>query len=157
MDDDLELQPNHITLGEMDSVIEPFPPYHQIEWLYNRRIVVFSSVGNASRDVVDKWVQMITQVSESWPSGKPYLMIVDLSKSNSRATISPYQRTRVGPLFQYRNGPETYVAYILPDTFVAKLIRIYVMHYAKNQAKMQFFYNRESAIMWLFRASSTKL
>ena len=138
---------------DLDVEYENVPPY-TLEWLYNRQIVVIASIGVISFDVVDIWYNMIKRVVDEWPAERPLIMLFDSTKN--KASMTPYQRSKVRALYGYRTDKKTFLAITMPKSHVAQVLRMILSLLHRPNAQINFVQSREDGLEWLVRVSKIK-
>ncbi|MEP7288023.1 MAG: hypothetical protein ABI947_19900 [Chloroflexota bacterium] len=114
--------------------------------LLNRQIVV-SKITSVSRDVVDAWINTVKATMENWPEERPYLAIHDLT--SDRVSLTPYARTRAEELIPLGAKVPGYAGIVLPKSFVAQLIRLFMRTQRKQGVHNEIFFSMEEATNWL--------
>lgn len=126
------------------------------EWVYDRKIVVFS-VENTSRDTADAWANGIKEILATWPKEKPYLAIYDVSKIMS---LTPYARKRTEDVavFASEQNLHGYTAIVLQNNILSTILKLFVQRdlTRKNAGfERRIFLKREEAIEWLTTISDS--
>jgi hypothetical protein len=117
-----------------------------LEWLHDGQIPCFT-LADISRATVDDWMRLLAQLMEYWPADLPYAAIIDATPSGGMLT--PYARAKVGDLEGINPSLQGRVAVILPRTFVAQLIRLFVRTLRRQKVVTGIFFTREEALDWV--------
>src|SRR5438874_1788698 len=107
----------------MDEPAEELIPGLRRYWLMDRQVVVFKASG-VSRLLVDTWAESVKDVMKSWPRDHPYLVVHDFTDKN--IMLTPYARARAEELVRVKVHVPGYAAIILPQSFAAHLIRLFL-------------------------------
>jgi hypothetical protein len=125
---------------------EEIVPGLKVKWLLDRRILVV--IGDSSaRSAIDSWAQFMFSAIRAWPDDRIYLAIQDLS--SPRFSLTPYARKRASETYEVRPSLKGRVAVILPRTFIAELVRLFIREERRNHFETRFFANSKDALVWL--------
>lgn len=108
---------------ETRSEPEEIIPGLSCEWLYDRRVVVYT-LKSASREVVDAWVTTGRQTAQEWPSNLPYLALHDISAPN--LSLTPYARQQSREALKDLVFDRARSAVVMPKTIFGNLIRLFI-------------------------------
>ncbi len=86
-------------------------------------------------------------VIKDWPDDRIYLAVQDLS--GPRFALTPYARKRASETYEVRPALKGRVAIILPRTFVAQLVRLFIRGERRNHFETRFFMSAKDALVWL--------
>lgn len=117
-----------------------------LEWLYGGQIPCFTIL-DISRATVDNWMVLLRQLLENWPANRPYVAIHDASVSG--VMLTPYARAKITELEGVNPALQGRVAIILPRTFVAQLIRVYVRTLRRQKVVTGIYFARDEALEWI--------
>lgn len=118
-------------------------------WLDDHRIVVFKAT-QTTRQVVDAWIDTVKLVMAEWPSDHPYLVIHDFREGN--IALTPYARARAAELIPIGVHVPGYAAIVLPKSFVAQIIRIFMQNRKSGGIENRLFLNYADGLAWLRKA-----
>jgi hypothetical protein len=126
--------------------VEEVAPGLRVKWLFDRRLLVVIA-DSSTRSAVDAWAQLMFSAIKNWPADRTYLAIQDLS--SPRFSLTPYARKRASETYEVRPSLKGRVALILPKTFVAQLIRLFIRGERRNHFETRFFVSFKEAVEWL--------
>jgi len=119
-----------------------------LEWLYDRRIGVFT-LHSSHRDVIDRWCEQIIDLRRTYPMDKPLLLAHD----TSQVSITPYARHRLQQLSSHAIQHKGRFAVIIKDGVVERGISLLInrmfMQIYRGVEQGQCFTTKERAIAWL--------
>ena len=121
-------------------------PGLRVKWLFDRRILVVIA-DSSTRPAVDAWAQLMFSAIRDWPDDRTYLAIQDLS--SPRFSLTPYARKRASETYEVRPSLKGRVALILPRTFIAQLVRLFIRGEKRNHFETRFFADAREALIWL--------
>lgn len=128
------------------SPVEQVMPGMTRQWLLDRRIVVFTMT-SPSREVSDGWINTVKATMENWPSDRPYLAIHDLT--SNKMSLTPYARKHAEELIPLSAMAPGYAAIILPRSFIAQVIRVFLRTQKQQGNQNLVFFSRQEALEWL--------
>lgn len=120
-----------------------------VEWLYDRRILVFTVDRLVGKENIDAFFNYVAEVTFSWPADKPYLVLFH----NTTYNWSPYIRKRYEAV--YRNIPADLsgrVAMVMPISRLNDLVEGFTVSTAQltqERVQMSNFFMRDIAVEWL--------
>ena len=120
-----------------------------LDWLDKRRIAVFT-VKTTRRVSIDAWIEKTKEVINLWPSQEPCLIMHDSSAKGAGTT--PYMQSRLKEFDQLPGlaTRPTYIAIILPSTFVSTLITLWVRnHKTVPNFELSLFTSYAKGLEWL--------
>jgi hypothetical protein len=142
-----------ITTPTAESPTSPSTSVEQLghglsrEWLLDRRIVVYTA-RDASRPVVDAWVETFKKDIVAWPADRPFLVMHDLSAKNIAAT--PYGRRRAQEMVDIRPDLKGRAAIVVANTFTMHLVELFLRNQKQHTPRLRrLFFSREKAFEWL--------
>jgi hypothetical protein len=126
--------------------IQEITPGLRIRWLLDRRILVVIA-DSSTRPAIDAWAQFMFSAIRNWPDDRTYLAVQDLS--SPRFSLTPYARKRASETYEVRPSLKGRVAIILPRTFIAQIVRLFIRGEKRNHFETRFFANDREALIWL--------
>lgn len=122
----------------------------KVDWQFDARIAVLTATV-LSRQAIDQWFDVISEIIKDWPSDKPYLLLHD--SSDPRNILTPYVRARVRELYPFRPDLKGKIAVIVPRTIGGQMFRIYMNNIARSHnITMRAFVTREDGLDWLVKS-----
>jgi hypothetical protein len=86
-------------------------------------------------------------VMGQWPATHPYLVIHDFREGN--IALTPYARKRAEELIQVGVHVPGYAAILLPKSFVAQVIRLFMRMQRSRGIENQLFFDYDDGLAWL--------
>jgi hypothetical protein len=120
-------------------------------WLANRKIVVHEATA-AYREVVDAWVDSVTNVMAEWPHDRPYLALHDFRAQN--LVFTPYARKRSHLLMSIEPPVPGFAAIVIQMSIVGYAVQ-WFMRSTKSARGMtnRLFFDYDEAVKWLLSHS----
>lgn len=115
-------------------------------WLMDHQIVVFEAT-QSTRVVVDAWVNTVMDVMKNWPKDCPYLALHDFRGKN--IAFTPYARKRAQELVPLSSPVPGYAAVIVPGSFVAQIIMLFMRTQKAGNINNQLFFSYDEGLRWL--------
>ena len=120
----------------------------EFEWLDDQKLirVVFKTV---HRDLFYELEEYFSALIEEWPSGQPFLILVDFSEEKFSPHIKNIATIIARKLKE--KGISGKRAAILPQGFLAGLVKNFMTRLQRENTDLQnrFFDNTEDALAWL--------
>ncbi|NDJ84761.1 MAG: hypothetical protein GYB66_02640 [Chloroflexi bacterium] len=129
------------------SVQEEFGPGIIREWLYGGKIMAITAE-SSTKETVDLWTKALSETIEQWPDDRPYLVLIDTSKS----VLTPYVRQQAMHLASLRPDLDGRAAIVVAATTIGQLTRFFVtnrLNQANPTRERRVFFTRETALAWL--------
>ena len=117
-----------------------------LEWVSDGRIPVFT-IADVTRPTIDTWLRSLADILRLWPTDRELAILHDISIPG--AFLTPYARERVRELDTVNPTLKGHVALILPKTFVAQMVKIFLRTTQRNKVMTQIFYDRATGLAWL--------
>jgi hypothetical protein len=130
----------------MDTSTEQLVPGLIQYWLMDRQIVVYKASA-VSRLAVDTWVASVKEVMRNWPADRPYLALHEFT--DKHIMLTPYARKRAEELSREPLHVPGYAAIILPQSFAAQLIRLFLRAQRFRGVENQAFFSVDGGLAWL--------
>ena len=132
--------------SEQPSPVEEIAPGLTREWMFDHQIVVFK-ISTIARPVVDAWIDLVKLTMENWPGNLPYLAIHDMT--SDKVSLTPYARSRAEELIPLSAKAPGYAAIVLPRSFVAQVIRLFMRTQRRQGNQNALFFTMPEALAWL--------
>jgi hypothetical protein len=120
------------------------------EWIDDGHIAVITTQGDMRRDAVDTWVNICLDTLNNWHTDRPILSIQNLSAKMQGLT--PYSSRRSEDILaQIPPHKPCYIALILPNTFISRVIGLFMLarqRFNKDQ-ESRVFTNLGEGLDWL--------
>jgi hypothetical protein len=126
--------------------IEELAPGVTLEWLFDRQMVVLT-LQTAAREAIDATLERIKHIMETWPADRPYIAMQDLSYP--KLNMTPYARERIKEPQQWCPELGGYIALVLPSTFVAQIVHLFLRTQKDDRREVRGFMSRDKALAWL--------
>ena len=125
---------------------EELTPGLSCYWLLDHRIVVFEAL-QASRIVVDIWVNSVIREMANWPYDRPYLVLHDFRAKN--IALTPYARKRAQDLIPISSRTPGFAAIVVGKSFVAQMIKLFMRTQRAGNIDNQLFFDYDEGLNWL--------
>jgi hypothetical protein len=96
---------------------------------------------------VDQWVRGVSELINGWPAGMIYLVMHDVS--DKKVSLTPYARPKVIELYRLSRHLKGRVAVVVPKTFAAQAIQIFLRIQRRHSLITEIFFSRAEAETWL--------
>ena len=127
---------------------ELITPHVVLDRYFRGRLVAFT-VTDAKQLTIDAWANTVGREMRNWPTHQPYLALHDLS--SPQIVVTPYARARAQELYAIRPELQGRIAVVLPQTFAAQLIQLFVKNQRQGNLVTEMFLDRQEALAWLTR------
>jgi len=99
---------------------------------------------------VDELVKQSIEVTRTWDTNHPRLMLYDFS--DERVRLTPYIAARSKDITDVIGGLSGRTAFLLASTFESQFLAHYLMRIVRHRVRhvvMRVFYDRQQALNWL--------
>lgn len=117
-----------------------------VQWLYDRRIVVFIA-HNVSHQTIDAWVEVLQNTLKDWPEDRPFLSLYEMSFPE--ATLTPYMRSKLGEVIETHQNLTGRTAAVVRKTFLVQLVNLFLRGRRPGIRQRQIFYDYNEGLEWL--------
>ncbi|MCS6871363.1 MAG: hypothetical protein RML95_00475 [Anaerolineae bacterium] len=123
-------------------------------WMLNGRAMAFVAI-NATRQVVDSWLDKMDELRRSWNSNDPVFMLNSFAAPD--CVVTPYSRRRITETLQRALYIRTYSCTIIgrsamsmPVVLLSNAINTFWHSQYKNYVNM-VFYSHDEGVRWIQR------
>lgn len=118
------------------------------QWLRlgNYTVLLFV-VKDTRRSTIDLWADTLIKILLGWSPEKPLFLIGDFS--DPRNALTPYARYQIERVFHCRLDLVTYVANILPNTFIMQIAILFLNKLRNPTTHLRNFMSMQAATAWI--------
>ncbi len=139
---------------ESSPLIEQLSAGVTLERLHDGQILVFT-ITDVSRATLDTWVNTIKSITASHPAGQKYFALNHFEGKN--VSLTPYLRAKIQELAAWRPTQGGYIAAVLPKTFFAQLMTLFLPAMNRNNIQSRLFFTRDEGLGWLEKSLAKEL
>ncbi len=134
--------------------IEQIVPGVTLERLHDDQAFIFT-ISDISRVVIDAWAGKIKDLTRDWPDDRTFFAVNHFD--GKRLNLTPYMRAKIQQLADWQPERRGYIAGVLPRTFFAQLMTLFLATMKRNNMTTRFFFTREEALVWLETAMKKEM
>lgn len=129
----------------------PNPNVH-IEWLYNRRLVIFT-LDSGANAVVDDWAEMTRQVLVNWDKSKPIYVMHDYLRIRLLTMRYILQKAQQLADLELTKTTKGYLAIVVKNNIFAEMTNLFIRGQSGTKPEIRLFSTREQGLNWLRKMS----
>lgn len=134
------------SLSDVNTAVEQLGHGVTREWIQDHQIVIFT-LKDFSRPSIDTWIKATKETIDHRP-GETFYILHDHSTSGI-LVLTPYARERAKELTTHHPDVPTYVALIVPKTFITQLFVYFMSTQKRAKSMLKLFFSREKGLAWL--------
>ena len=139
---------------EPSRLIEQLSAGVTLERLHDGQIFVFT-ITDVSRPTLDTWVDTIKRLTADSPEDRKYFALNHFEGKN--VNLTPYLRAKIKELTDWRPAQGGYIAAVLPKTFFAQLMTLFLPAMNRSNMQSRLFFTRGEALAWLEKVLEKEL
>jgi hypothetical protein len=109
-------------------------------------IIIYTFI-NSSEAAIDAWGAALAQVIEDTPPEQPFRVLMDVS--SPQVSFSRHARQMSQQIFTRYRSRKGRMAFLFSSKTAPHYARIFFASLGRLQFQLQFFSNREKALLWL--------
>ena len=139
---------------ESSPLVEQLSAGITLERLHDGQILVFT-ITDVSRMTLDSWVNAIKSNTAGWRDDQKYFALNHFDGKN--VSLTPYLRAKIEELADWRPAQRGCVAMVLPRTFFAKLMTLFLPAMKSQNIQSRLFFTRDEGLAWLEKSLAKEL
>ncbi len=133
-------------MESLSLAVEQLSPGVKLERLHNDQIFVFT-ITDVSRATIDTWANTIKDLTAGWPDEHRYYALNHFAGKD--VSLTPYLRAKITELTGWRPEQGGYIAAVLPRTFFAQLMTLFLPTMNRRNMQNRLFFTREEGLAWV--------